>query len=143
MIEFNKNRFFVAFGAKYLERHLDDDEFWSDLLRKNINPRLKELNPILLVEYFEGNQLFDKIFDHTDMDRIHKMTEGNEDLLVKLKEKAQLNLKSFEWSWIEVWWKKDHPKLLGVVRNHPKSQEFKIYLTIQITKLSKNITDSF
>ncbi len=143
MIEFDKNRFFVAFGAKYLERHLDDDEFWSDLLRKNINPRLKELNPILLVEYFEGNQPFDKIFDHSDMDRIHKMTEGNEDLLVKLKEKAQLNLKSFEWSWIEKWWKKDHPKLLGVVRNHPKSQEFKIYLTQQISKLSKNITDSF
>ncbi len=142
MINFDKNRFLVGFGAKYLERHLEDDQFWSDLLRKNVNPKLAELNPILLVEYFEKNMEFDKIFGHGDIDRIHEMVEGNEDLLVKLKQKAELNLRSFEWNWIEDWFKKDHQEILGVIINHPRSEEFKKYLTDQIAKLSKNITES-
>ena len=143
MTGFNTNRFIVSVTAKVLNRRIDDDEFWSDLLRKNLNKRLKNLDPILLVEYFEKNEPFDTIFNSSDLDKIHKIVKGNEDLLVKLKQKAQLKLKSFEWSWIEIWWKKDHPILLGVVRNHPKSEDFKKYLTEQITKLSRNITNSF
>lgn len=143
MVEFNWKRFAVSAGAKYLESKIDDDEFWSDLLRKKINPKLKELHGLVLVEYFEKNMPFDQIFGSGDLEKIHNLTEGNEDLLVKLRLKAELSLKSFEWSWIENWFKKDHPILLGVIINHPRSEEFKKYLVFQIGNLSRNITKSF
>ena len=143
LIEFNRNRFFVAFGAKYLERHLNDDKFWAELLTKKLNPKLKLVEPLLLVQSFQDNYDFKKLMIAEDLQTIKNMTEGNEDLLQKLKEKAHMQIGNFEWSWIEEWWKKDHPGLLAVVKNHPKSKEFMIYLTNGIEGLAKTITDSF
>jgi len=143
MIEINKKRFFVALGAKYLERHIDDDQFWAELLRKKLNPKLKQVDPLLLVQSFQDNYDFKKLVIAEDLQTIKNMTEGNEDLLQKLKEKAQMRIGSFEWSWIEEWWKKDHPGLLAVVNNHPKSKEFRIYLTNGIEGLAKTITETF
>ena len=142
-MNFDKNRFMVALGAKYLERHIDDEKFWSDLIRKNINPMLKEVHPLLLSEYFDNNKSFQDIFVTDHLNKIKTMVEGNEDLLVKLKQKAELSLMSFEWSWIEEWWKKDHIELLSVVENHVKSEEFKKYLTSQISALAKKVKNSF
>lgn len=135
-------RFAVGFGAKYLERHLDDPKFWADLLKKNINPMLKEVHPLLLCESFENNSSFKDLFLSGHMNKIQEMVEGNEDLLEKLKQKAKLSLVSFEWLWIEEWWNNDHPELLGVVINHPKPEEFKKYLLKEISDLAKTVTNS-
>ena len=143
MIEFNKKRFMVAFGAKYLERHLDDDQFWSDLLRKKLNPKLKEVDPLLLVQSFEDNYDLKKLLIADDLQTITNMTEGNEDLLQKLKAKADMQLGNFEWSWIREWWKKDHPGLLAVVENHPEAVKFEDYLREGIKGLAKTITETF
>lgn len=142
MIDFDKRRFFVAFGVKYLERHLDDDQFWADLLRKKLNPKLRQVDPLLLVQSFQDNYDLKKLLIADDIQTMKNMTEGNEDLLVKLKEKASMQLANFEWSWIEEWWKKDHPKLLAVVENHPEVVKFKAYLKEGIHGLSKTITES-
>lgn len=136
-------RFGVAFGAKYLERHLDDDKFWSDLLRRRLNPMLKEVDPILLVQYFEEKLDFTKLLNNDHLDMIKNYTEGNEDLLQKLKSRVERKLIQFEWSWIEEWWKKDHPDLLGVVINHPSKSEFEKYLKKGIEALSIQVKNSF
>ena len=136
-------RFGVAFGAKYLERHLDDDKFWSDLLRRRLNPMLKEVDPILMVQYFEEKLDFTKLLNSDHLDIIKQYTEGNEDLLQKLKSRIERKLIQFEWSWIEQWWKKDHPDLLGVVINHPSRIEFQQYLKNGIEDLSKQVKNTF
>ena len=143
MILFNKSRFIVAFGAKYLERHLEDEQFWSDLLRKTLNPKLKAVEPLLLVQSFQDNIDFKKLLIAEDLQTIQNMTEGNEDLLQKLKAKAKMQIGNFEWSWIELWWKKDHPGLLAVVDNHPEAERFRSYLKKGIHGLAESITETF
>jgi len=136
-------RFAVGFGADYLLRHIDDDQFWSDLLRKSVKPQLDELDPLLLVQSFQDKFDFKLLLGAEHIDRVKEMIHGNEDLLVRLKDRSRLKLIQFEWIWIEDWFKKDHKNLLAIINNHPKKEEFQIYITEGIRDLAKKFVNSF
>lgn len=141
-MEIDWKRFGVAFGAKYLERHIDDDEFWAQLLRRTLKPALKELNPLLMVQSFEENYDFKRMLESEHLEMFHNMIEGNEDLLVKLKEKSREKMIGFSWDWIEVWWKKDHPNLLAMVLNYPEPEKMKKYVENGVRELADHFTNS-
>ncbi len=136
-------RVVVGFGADYLLKKIDDDKFWSDLLRKSVNPQLDKLSPLLLVQSFQDKYDFKLLLGSEHIDRLREFTQGNEDLLQKLKQRSQLKMIDFEWSWIEEWFSKDHKNLLAIINNHPEKEEFQKYITEGILDLSKKFVNSF
>lgn len=136
-------RFAVGLGANYLVKRIDDDQFWSDLLRKYLKPQLDEIEPLLLVQSFQDNYDFKLLLQEEHIDKFKEFVKGNEDLMVKLKDKSRLKMIAFEWSWIEEWFKKDHKNLLAIINNHPQKKEFQIYITNGILDLAKKFTNSF
>jgi len=140
---FDLKRFGVSLGVNYLVKRIDDDKFWSDLLRKYLKPQLDDLDPLMLVQSFQDNYDFKLLLQADHIDKFKEFTKGNEDLLVKIKEKSRLKMIAFEWTWIEEWFRKDHPSLLGIINNHPRKEEFQKYITDGILDLSKKFTNSF
>ncbi len=136
-------RFAVGLGVNYLVKRIDDDQFWSDLLRKYLKPQLDEIEPLLLVQSFQDKYDFKLLLQEEHIDRFKEFVKGNEDLMVKLKDKSRLKMIAFEWSWIEEWFKKDHKNLLAIINNHPQKKEFQIYITNGILDLAKKFVNSF
>jgi len=136
-------RFAVGLGVNYLVKRIDDDQFWSDLLRKYLKPQLDEIEPLLLVQSFQDNYDFKLLLQEQHIDKFKEFVKGNEDLMVKLKDKSRLKMIAFEWSWIEEWFKKDHKNLLAIINNHPQKKEFQIYITNGILDLAKKFVNSF
>jgi len=136
-------RFAVGLGVNYLVKRIDDDQFWSDLLRKYLKPQLDEIEPLLLVQSFQDNYDFKLLLQEQHIDKFKEFVKGNEDLMVKLKDKSRLKMIAFEWSWIEEWFKKDHKNLLAIINNHPRKKEFQIYITNGILDLAKKFVNSF
>lgn len=136
-------RFAVGLGVNYLVKRIDDDQFWSDLLRKYLKPQLDEIEPLLLVQSFQDNYDFKLLLQEQHIDKFKEFVKGNEDLMVKLKDKSRLKMIAFEWSWIEEWFKKDHKNLLAIINNHPRKKEFQNYITNGILDLAKKFVNSF
>ena len=136
-------RFAVGLGVNYLVKRIDDDQFWSDLLRKYLKPQLDEIEPLLLVQSFQDNYDFKLLLQEEHIDKFKEFVKGNEDLMVKLKDKSRLKMIAFEWSWIEEWFRKDHKNLLAIINNHPRKKEFQIYITNGILDLAKKFVNSF
>lgn len=136
-------RFAVGLGVNYLVKRIDDDQFWSDLLRKYLKPQLDEIEPLLLVQSFQDNYDFKLLLQEEHIDKFKEFVKGNEDLMVKLKDKSRLKMIAFEWSWIEEWFKKDHKNLLAIINNHPRKKEFQNYITNGILDLAKKFVNSF
>ena len=136
-------RFAVGLGVNYLVKRIDDDQFWSDLLRKYLKPQLDEIEPLLLVQSFQDNYDFKLLLQEQHIDKLKEFVKGNEDLMVKLKDKSRLKMIAFEWSWIEEWFKKDHKNLLAIINNHPRKKEFQNYITNGILDLAKKFVNSF
>lgn len=136
-------RFAVGLGVNYLVKRIDDDQFWSDLLRKYLKPQLDEIEPLLLVQSFQDNYDFKLLLQEQHIDKFKEFVKGNEDLMVKLKDKSRLKMIAFEWSWIEEWFRKDHKNLLAIINNHPRKKEFQNYITNGILDLAKKFVNSF
>lgn len=136
-------RFAVGLGVNYLVKRIDDDQFWSELLRKYLKPQLDEIEPLLLVQSFQDNYDFKLLLQEEHIDKFKEFVKGNEDLMVKLKDKSRLKMIAFEWSWIEEWFKKDHKNLLAIINNHPRKKEFQNYITNGILDLAKKFVNSF
>lgn len=136
-------RFAVGLGVNYLVKRIDDDQFWSDLLRKYLKPQLDEIEPLLLVQSFQDNYDFKLLLQEQHIDKFKEFVKGNEDLMVKLKDRSRLKMIAFEWSWIEEWFKKDHKNLLAIINNHPRKKEFQNYITNGILDLAKKFVNSF
>jgi len=130
------------FGARFLERQLDNKEFWKEIIRKIMNPKIDQIYPQEMVYAFEQKMEIKSLFREEHTQVIRKFVEGNEDILEKIKKKFEFEIPGFEWEAIEIWWKKDHPKLLGVIINHPRSPEFKLWLVTGITELTRKIISS-
>lgn len=130
------------FGARFLERQLDNDQFWKEIIRKIMNPKLDLIYPQEMVYAFENKMQIKSLFREEHTEALKQFVEGNEDILEKLKKKFEYSLPGFEWEAIEIWWKKDHPKLLGVIVNHPRSAEMKRWLVEGIIDLVKKIINS-
>ncbi len=142
-MEYDWKRFAVAFGANIFLRHIDDDKFWSDILRKTLKPQLDQIDPLLMVQSFQENYDFKKMLEPDHIKSIYEITEGNEDLLVKLKQRSKLKMVSFSWKWIEEWWQKDHKDLLAIVENHPDRERFRNYIVKGVKELAEKFQNSF
>lgn len=125
--------------AHYIEGKMDDDEWWASVLRSSINPSLKKIDPMDLYTAFETKMELSSLIGVTHVSKVHNFLQGNEDIIERVKKKMQKKLPSFEWTWIDDWWKKDHPQLRGIVINHPKSGEFKLWLCSEIVKMTKQL----
>ena len=133
---------FKRFGAKLIERRMDDDNFWTEILRTVMNPKIGKMYSQELVYAFEQNMNLADLYrtDHTEA--LRNLAKGNEDVMVKIKKKVGYSVTLFTWKWIEEWWQKDQPKLLGIVINHPRAPEFKLWLVEGIKGLCKKIAET-
>lgn len=136
------NDFFRRVGAKYIEKRIDDDKFWSEVLRMVLNPKIGKMYSQELVYAFEKNMDLSDLYRQDHTEAMKNLAKGNEDVLVKIKHKLAFSLPMFTWEWIEDWWKKDQPKLLAIINNHPKSPEFKRWMVEGIRKLCLKISET-
>lgn len=130
------------FGGKLLMRNLGNDKFWSDILRTVLNPKIGKMYSQELVYAFEKNMKLSDLYRVEHTEAMKEVAEGNEDVMAKIKEKLHFSTSLFTWEWIEDWWKKDQPKLLGIVMNHPRSPEFRRWLVEGIKDLCAKIAET-